>query len=166
MQLRPEDITEILRIFAKSDLEDLYLDVEGTRLDLSKSAGTRRVAGAAVAQPAPGAQTVADVPADPASSEAPAPTSEQEPPGGTSDPGLHELRSPVLGVFYRRPAPGQPPFVEVGTEVGADDPVCVVDVMKMFTKVSAGVAGRIAEIRAEDGDLVEHGQVLMRIEVQ
>ena len=56
--------------------------------------------------------------------------------------------------------------MEVGTEVGVDDPVRVVDVMKMFTEASAGVAGRIAEICAEDGDLVEHGEVLMRIEVE
>jgi biotin carboxyl carrier protein len=84
--------------------------------------------------------------------------------GEDSLDGLTELRSPLLGVFYRRPTPNDPPFVEVGAVVGAEDPVCIVDVMKMFTQVPAGVAGRIAEICVEDGQLVEHGQVLMRIE--
>ena len=84
--------------------------------------------------------------------------------GVPPETGLYELTSPVLGVFYRRPAPGQAPFVEVGVEVGPEDPVCVVDVMKMFTRVSAGTAGRIAEICVDDGQLVEHGQVLMRID--
>ena len=54
--------------------------------------------------------------------------------------------------------------IEVGSEVGADDPVCIIDVMKMFSRVPAGSAGRVAEILVQDGQLVEHGQVLLRLE--
>jgi acetyl-CoA carboxylase biotin carboxyl carrier protein len=76
---------------------------------------------------------------------------------------VYELRSPLLGVFYRRPAPDQPPLVELGSEVRAEDSVCIIDVMKMFTSVPAGANGRVVDICAEDGQLVEFDQVLMRI---
>jgi acetyl-CoA carboxylase biotin carboxyl carrier protein len=54
--------------------------------------------------------------------------------------------------------------VEIGSEVGPEDPVCIIDVMKMFSRVPAGAGGRVVEILADDGQLVEHGQVLMRLE--
>jgi biotin carboxyl carrier protein len=83
---------------------------------------------------------------------------------GVPDPeDVYELRSPLLGVFYRRPAPDQPPLVELGSEVRAEDSVCIIDVMKMFTSVPAGANGRVVDICAEDGQLVEFDQVLMRI---
>lgn len=75
-----------------------------------------------------------------------------------------EIRAPMLGTFYRSPSPGAPPFVEEGTEVEPDDTVCLIEVMKLFNSVRAGVRGKIAKILAENGSLVESGQVLMLIE--
>lgn len=169
-ELKPTDIQEILRIFAESELEELRLDVGGTRLHVTKG-GTALPAATTDVSPRRDAMPPAAVPAPPP----PAGSSEtaQPPAAGSADsatatpasrPGLVDLRSPLLGVFYRRPSPDQPPFVEIGSKVGASDPVCIVDVMKMFTQVPAGVAGSIAEILVEDGQLVEHGQVLMRID--
>jgi biotin carboxyl carrier protein len=68
-----------------------------------------------------------------------------------------------VGVFYRRPSPDQPPFVQVGSEVAAKDPVCLIEVMKMFTGVVAPCKGRIADILIEDATMVEYGQPLMYI---
>lgn len=172
MELRPDDIQEILRIFADSDLEELHLDIGGTRLDLSKRGGVaaERPAPAPTPAPrpapdptAPPAQAPA-APAPSAASAAPTPAAVSPAPASASVDGLEELRSPLLGVFYRRPAPGEQAFVEIGSQVGADDPVCIIDVMKLFTRIPAGVAGRVVEICVEDGQLVEHGQVLMRID--
>lgn len=70
----------------------------------------------------------------------------------------------MLGTFYRAPAPGEPPFVEVGDKVGADDTVCLMEVMKLFNSVKAGVAGTVVKIAAENGSMVEHGQTLILIE--
>jgi acetyl-CoA carboxylase biotin carboxyl carrier protein len=71
--------------------------------------------------------------------------------------------SPMLGTFYRAPAPGAAPFVEVGSVVEPDTTVCLVEVMKMMNSIRAGVAGTIAEILVENADLVEEGQPLFRI---
>jgi acetyl-CoA carboxylase biotin carboxyl carrier protein len=75
-----------------------------------------------------------------------------------------EVRAPMLGVFYRAPEPGAPPFVQVGQTVGAKDTVGLIEVMKLFNQVPAGVDGRIVDIRVQDAAFVEHGQVLIVIE--
>jgi oxaloacetate decarboxylase alpha subunit len=74
------------------------------------------------------------------------------------------VTAPSVGVFYRRPAPDQAPFVQVGSEVAANDPVCLIEVMKMFAGVVAPCRGRIADILIEDATVVEYGQPLMYIE--
>jgi acetyl-CoA carboxylase biotin carboxyl carrier protein len=70
----------------------------------------------------------------------------------------------MLGTFYRAEAPGQPPFVEVGREVEPDTIVCIIEVMKMMNSVPAGVAGTIAQVVAENAELVEYGEPLFRVE--
>jgi acetyl-CoA carboxylase biotin carboxyl carrier protein len=71
--------------------------------------------------------------------------------------------SPMLGTFYRAPAPGAAPFVEVGSVVEPETTVCLVEVMKMMNSIRAGVAGTIAEILVDNAALVEEGQPLFRI---
>ncbi len=78
--------------------------------------------------------------------------------------GAATIESPMLGVFYRAPSPGAPPFVDVGTHVEADTIVCLIEVMKMMNSVAAGVAGTIAEIHVENAEAVEYGQPLFRVE--
>jgi acetyl-CoA carboxylase biotin carboxyl carrier protein len=158
--LRPQDIAEILRVFAESDLQELHLEVGETRLHVSKHAGVvtpfqpDRHAGPA---PAAGGAAPAVATGD---GSVPSPVRDVD---TAPEDGLVDLTSPLLGLFYRRPAPDQPPFIELGSAVEADDDVCVIDVMKMFTRVRAGTDGTIVAVLVEDGQLVEHGQVLMRI---
>jgi acetyl-CoA carboxylase biotin carboxyl carrier protein len=68
-----------------------------------------------------------------------------------------------MGMFYPQPEPGSPPFVAVGTEVKEDTTVCLIEVMKTFNAVTAGVKGVITEICAESAQMVEYGQVLFRV---
>lgn len=77
--------------------------------------------------------------------------------------GLVPIKSPMLGTFYRRPAPGQPPYVDIGSFVKEDDTVCLLEVMKVFNSVKAGVRGYIVKICAESGELVEYGQTLFLV---
>ena len=74
------------------------------------------------------------------------------------------IDSPMLGTFYRAPAPGEAPFVDVGSTVEPDTIVCIIEVMKMMNSVHAGVAGTIAEVFVENGDPVEYGSQLFRVE--
>jgi acetyl-CoA carboxylase biotin carboxyl carrier protein len=77
--------------------------------------------------------------------------------------GLVAVRSPMVGTFYLRPSPDQPPFVTVGATVQADDTVCLVEVMKMFNTVKADVAGTVERILVETGKPVQHDQIVMLI---
>ena len=72
----------------------------------------------------------------------------------------------MLGVFYRAPAPGATPYVEVGAPVEPDTVVCLIEVMKMMNSIVAGVAGTIVEVCSENAELVEHGQPLFRVDVE
>ena len=77
-----------------------------------------------------------------------------EPPSG------HRVTAPSVGLFWRSPKPGAPPFVEVGDEVGPDDTVCIVEVMKLMNHVRAGTAGTVRAVHPENGQMVEHGDPL------
>ena len=69
----------------------------------------------------------------------------------------------MVGTFYRRPSPGKPVFVEIGSSVKPGDTLCVIEVMKLFTQVECRQAGTVEAILAEDGKLVEFGQPLFRV---
>jgi len=77
--------------------------------------------------------------------------------------GLVPIKATVTSVFYRKPSPEEPPFVEVGSEVQENTVVCLLEVMKCFRQVTANVRGRVEKILAESGQLVEYGTVLFLI---
>jgi acetyl-CoA carboxylase biotin carboxyl carrier protein len=77
--------------------------------------------------------------------------------------GLVAVRAPMVGTFYLRPSPDQPPFVAVGSAVQAGDTVCLVEVMKMFNTVKAGVAGTVERVLVDNGKPVLHEQIVMLI---
>ncbi|MEN3265026.1 acetyl-CoA carboxylase [Pseudonocardia sp.] len=76
----------------------------------------------------------------------------------------HEVVSPIPGVFYRRPDPDSDPFAAEGQTVGAEDTVCLVEVMKSFHQVPAGAAGTVVEFLVENEDVVDAGQPVAVIE--
>ena len=76
------------------------------------------------------------------------------------------VRSPMVGTFYRAPAPGAPPFVELGQTVEADATVCIIEVMKLMNSIPAGARGAIRAILVEDGGPVEYGEPLVVLEPQ
>ena len=76
------------------------------------------------------------------------------------------VRSPMVGTFYRAPAPGAPPFVELGQTVEADATVCIIEVMKLMNSIPAGARGGVRAILVEDGEAVEYGEPLVVLEPQ
>jgi acetyl-CoA carboxylase biotin carboxyl carrier protein len=144
--LGKDEIVEILKLLEESRFDELRLEMDGFKLVLSKN--TAGIATAASETP----------PAAPPAPEPQAAAPQAE------EPGLVAVRSPILGIFYRAPKPGAPPFVEQGSRVGPEDTVCLIEVMKLFNTVKAGVAGRIARVCAENGKMVEYDQLLFLVE--
>ena len=91
----------------------------------------------------------------------PAPIADQ---AATPDAALSPVKAPNLGTFYRSPKPGSPPFVNIGERVEVDTEICLLEVMKLFTSVKAGVAGTLRQVCAADAELVEAGRILFTIE--
>jgi acetyl-CoA carboxylase biotin carboxyl carrier protein len=96
---------------------------------------------------------------EPKATKAPATPAAEE----TIEEGLVPIKANVTSVFYRKPSPDEPPFVEVGDEVQEDTVICLLEVMKCFRQVTADVRGRVEKILAESGQLVEFGTVLFLI---
>jgi acetyl-CoA carboxylase biotin carboxyl carrier protein len=74
-----------------------------------------------------------------------------------------EIFSPMVGTFYRAPAPGESAFVEVGDRIRKSDTVCIIEAMKLMNEIEAELSGQVMEILVENGSSVEYGQALMRI---
>lgn len=76
----------------------------------------------------------------------------------------HQIKSPMVGTFYRSPAPGNPSFIEVGSRVSKGDTLCIIEAMKMFNQIDSDVSGVVKAILLENGEPVEYGQPLIIIE--
>ena len=159
MELTYADVQNILKIVDNSEhLDELELVIGGFRLHVTRNGA--RSGGAATAR----AHTPAAAPsqtsvAASASPKAPLAHGKETP---ILD-GMVAIRAPMLGTFYRAPTPGQPPFVELGQRVRADDTVCLIEVMKLFNSIRAGVDGTIAQILMDNESLVEFNQALILI---
>jgi acetyl-CoA carboxylase biotin carboxyl carrier protein len=79
-------------------------------------------------------------------------------------PAGHSLKSPMVGTFYRAPSPGAPPFVEVGQSVSKGQTLCIIEAMKLLNEIESDVSGTVRAILVENGQPVEYGQPLFRIE--
>jgi acetyl-CoA carboxylase biotin carboxyl carrier protein len=148
MSLTAADIAEILRLVESSTFDELSLEFDGLKLNF------RRGADGAIGQPAaPASQPTA----------MPAPVDSTPIAAADADLDLLDVRSPMLGTFYRAPKPGAPPYVAVGAAVEAETIVCIIEVMKLMNTVRAEVRGTVAEILVADGALVEYGEILLRV---
>ena len=81
----------------------------------------------------------------------------------TIDPKWEEVKSPMVGTFYRSPSPDEAPFVEVGDRIRTGQSVCIIEAMKLMNEIEAEVSGQVMEILVMNGEPVEYGQPLMRI---
>jgi len=92
-----------------------------------------------------------------APSAAPAPAAPPEPKG-------HQLKSPMVGTFYRAPSPGAPPFIEVGQQVTKGQTLCIIEAMKLLNEIESDATGTVKAVLVENGQPVEYGQPLFTIE--
>ena len=145
MELTDEDLREILELIDSSKFDYFEIEYRGLKLTVSKtpvSAPARTAAPATAAAPEP----------------APGPRKHREIPDG-----LAAIPAPMVGVFYPAPEPGAPPFVSPGDRVEPDTTVGLIEVMKVFTAVTAGIGGTIEEALAADARGVEYGEPLFLV---
>lgn len=131
---------------------------DGTAVELERASATQPVA---VPMPMPGAVTAPA--AAPVAMPANAPEPAAQTPAAAPEPKGTEVTAPMVGVFYAAPAPGDEPFVRVGSKVKAGETLCIIEAMKVLNEVTAETDGEVLEICVADGDLVEFGSCLMRI---
>jgi acetyl-CoA carboxylase biotin carboxyl carrier protein len=158
----PSDIQTLIGLFDDSEWDELHLEMGDLELFLSKDP-------AASPPGAPQGAALTDAPAATPSTGAalgavPDSAPSQIASAETVPDGMVALRAPNLGTFYRAPKPGSPAYVEIGQEVTADTEVCLIEVMKLFTPVRAGIKGIVREVCVDDSDLVEFDQPLFFIE--
>jgi acetyl-CoA carboxylase biotin carboxyl carrier protein len=159
LTLTAKDIAEITRLVEQSSFDEFYLEFEGLKLSFKRTGAVGEASA-----PAPAATMTQSVaPSAPTPSTPPDPASAVADAAVTVEYGVQEVQAPLLGTFYRAPKPGAPPFVELGSAVEEDTIIGIIEVMKLMNTVRAGVRGRITEILARDGELVEYGEVLLRV---
>lgn len=159
-ELTHSDVESIMKIIdAAEHLNEIEIVHGGFRLHVVRGARENSVR-------APEMTARPQVAPQESPSRAPSPEKEASHPAARAapteiPPGTIAIRAPMLGIFYRSPAPGEKPFVEVGQRVRADDTVCLIEVMKLFNSIRAGVDGEIVGVFAENSALVEFDQLLI-----
>jgi acetyl-CoA carboxylase biotin carboxyl carrier protein len=149
----PRKIRRLVELMNEHKLSEIDLQQGDTRIRLR---GARE----------PKAVTVETYRAAPAAEAAPRAVADQPAKAAPPAPeGNFELiKSPMVGTFYSSPNPDSPPFVKVGDHVGPESTVCIIEAMKVFNEISAEVTGKVVAILAENGDPVEYGQPLYKVE--
>ena len=150
-----------------AEIADVMEDRGLTRVRVEEPDGTaveleRASAAQPVAVPMPMPSAMATPVATPAAMPA-APEPAAQAPAAVPEPKGTEVTAPMVGVFYAAPAPGDEPFVPVGSKVKAGETLCIIEAMKVLNEVTAEADGEVLEICVADGDLVEFGSCLMRI---
>ncbi|NLY51699.1 MAG: acetyl-CoA carboxylase biotin carboxyl carrier protein [Firmicutes bacterium] len=150
LPVKMEDIQMLIQAVQDSDLVELVWEDNGSRLVLKKAAP-----GSGSAYPGPGVETAQLTDGD---------TDKGQEVAHKAAEGLVTIEAPMVGTFYRAPAPDAEPYVEVGSIVEVGQPLCIIEAMKLMNEIESEVSGRIVEILAENAQPVEYGQPLFVIE--
>jgi len=163
MELTQDDVIHILKLIDEAPMGRFSLQVGDLKLEVAKGSADRPLAMPSIAStPQLSGQPAATVVEKQAATPIAEPVSSG--PSAPAKEGLVVIKAPLLGIFYLRPQPGAPLYVEVGTLVEETTTVALIEVMKLFNPVVAGVRGRIVRVCVENGSLVEHGQDLFHVE--
>ncbi len=161
MALTYKEVSEILKIIDSSSCDEIVLELEGTRLVVRRSMGTAPSTNTSNAEKSSeknhipnqsGSKTIG--------------SNQEANPKTISDSAELTgsiIRSPMVGTFYQSPSPDEAPFVKTGSKIRIGDPLCLIEVMKLYTTVESTINGTINSILADDGALVQFDQPLFSI---
>ena len=144
-------VKKVLKLVEESNVNEIELEEKGVRVRITKNANNvgvlHQMAPAVMAQQLPAVAAAAEV--------APAPVAEKK---------YHEVKSPIVGTFYRAPAPDAANYVEVGQNIEEGTVLCIVEAMKLMNEIESDSTGKVVKICVENGKPVEYNQVLFLVE--
>jgi len=159
------DIRRLVKLVESSDIGELEIEEGGARLKIAKPSGSASAAPTFMPFPYPmGAPMSAPSGYTPASPSGAAAQAESAPITAAPAKKMHEVQSPMVGTYYRAPGPEAPPYVQLGDMVKPGQVLCIIEAMKLMNEIESEVSGRIAEIRVDNAQPVEFGQILFRID--
>ncbi|MBA9027386.1 MULTISPECIES: acetyl-CoA carboxylase biotin carboxyl carrier protein [Bacillaceae] len=159
--LKVQEIQEIIKLVDQSSINEFVFEQEGTKITLKKA--VQEQAPQVVYQATPAVQSVAAMPTTNVPQETPKQVELVTDAEANNQENLHKITSPMVGTFYASASPEAGPYVKLGSKVGNDSIVCIVEAMKLFNEIEAEVSGEIVEILVQDGQLVEYGQPLFLV---
>ncbi len=157
--METKEIQKLIDYISKSDLAEVNIETAELKLHIKRSIGA--VAVQQMPQAAP-LQIAAPVAAEPIAEAAPAAPVAIAVPVANSN--LVEIKSPMIGTFYRAGGPGKPNYVEVGDEITEGKVICIVEAMKLFNEIESEISGKIVKILVEDATPVEFDQPLFLVD--
>ena len=163
MKLDHEDLNRLIEKISSSDIQEFLLEGEDFKLEIKRNLfDQKQVTNNLVSSASFDSQTIDSQKAiNDNFSIAKEPQAPQVAPPGRSD--LTEITSPMVGTFYRAAAPGEDPFVDVGSNIKVGQTICILEAMKLMNEIESEFNAEIVEILVENGTPVEFGQVLMRV---
>lgn len=166
MSINFQELQDLLGAISQTDITELILKNNDFELTVRKEKGIVAVSPATSGSTPIATETV--VPTTPITTAAPTPVAEAVPEAPSTptvdDKKWVDITSPMVGTFYAAPAPDEDPFVTVGDRINKGDTVCIIEAMKLMNEIEGEIAGQIMEISVQNGEPVEFGQVLMRID--
>ncbi len=161
-----KEIQDLIKLVSKSELSEVQVangdfKITVRNKNYTKGSNSAPTMMAPTVIPAPVASAPApEAPAAAKSAPASAPSSAEE----SAEQNLLEIRSPIVGTFYRAPSEDKPPFVSVGDSVSQGSVVCIVEAMKLFNEIESEVTGKIVKVMVENASPVEYDQVLFLVD--
>lgn len=154
-----KEIQNLIRFVAKSGASEVKLEMDDVKITIKTGSEDDKVGTTILQQmPAMPAQAAAPV-AAPTTAAPAAPAAQEE-----DNSKYITVKSPIIGTFYRKPAPDKPTFVEVGKQIGEGDVLCVIEAMKLFNEIESEVTGTIVKILVDDSSPVEFDQPLFLVD--
>ena len=143
-----KEIKDMIALMNENSLAELEIEKDGMRIRLKKSGGGYEKAVEFIQQPAT------------AASHAPEIKNAQEKPKSNTI----EIKSPMVGTFYRSPSPEAPPYVNIGDNIEVGQVLCIIEAMKLMNEIKSEVKGKIIDIHVENAEPVEFGHILFVVE--
>jgi acetyl-CoA carboxylase biotin carboxyl carrier protein len=144
-------VRQLIELMKEHDLSELDLRQADHRVKIRRGGEVVAYTGPVAQAPAPPAAAPAAAPAAPA-------------PAAAGDSRMLVIKSPMVGTFYKASGPDSPAFVKVGDRIGPEKTVCIIEAMKVFNEIPAGVSGQVVAILVENGAAVEFGQPLIKVD--